>query len=494
MKLLNSQQIRELDTATMARASIKSIDLMERAARECTTWILKNLKGEKFLIVCGTGNNGGDGMAIARQLAEAGKDCRVQVLDRLREGTPDFRTNFERLKLAPVNSFSIIETTEDFPTPDEDTVIIDALFGTGISRPVDGLAAAVIHRINKLPNFIVSIDLPSGLPADFDAKWEGPNVLADCTLTFHLPKTSFLFEKTGNSTGRTVVLEIGLSRGVHEGMNSDWILTDAGSVCHLLLRERPFAHKGSAGSAALVVGSTQMPGAGVLASLGALYSGVGLVHVFGDYRVHFPPEIIHHSEAFNPQEQPKCTALCVGPGITTTPESVYKLDQLLDQKALPLVLDADALNILGEQNWLHRLPAMSVLTPHPGEFDRLFGPSQNDVDRLQLLRKNATETGCIILLKGAYTRIATPDGRLWFNGSGNAGMAKGGMGDVLSGLITGLIARGLSPLDAALAGTFIHGLAGDLVREKSGPEGVTAGALAAALSDAFELTRGHRGG
>jgi len=489
MKLLSAQQIRELDLATIKSEPITSVNLMERAAESCTKWILENTVERSFFIICGTGNNGGDGLAIARQLSNAGKRCTVMVVGNIKSGTPDFRTNLERLKLAPVEQILIAEGFAELPETEQDTVVIDALLGSGINRPAEGQIAGIIDRINALPNVKVSIDMPSGMAPDFDMKQGQSIVSADYTLTFHLPKTSFLFAESGKKTGLVVIMDIGLNRIEHDKMQSDWELIDANMVNRLLKKRRTFDHKGSNGSLAIIAGSEKMPGAAGLCALGALYSGVGLIHVFNPFDCGLPMEAIHHREAFG-NEDTICSALAIGPGIGQADSVKSILEKTLKENKLPSVYDADALNMIASEGWIDRLKPGSVLTPHPKEFDRLFGPSGNDLDRIERLQKAAADTKCIILLKGAYTRIAMPDGQLFFNGTGNPGMAKGGSGDVLTGLIGGLLAQGILPSHSCLASVYLHGLAGDCLLKKVGFEGVTASQLAAEIPTAFKIVRG----
>lgn len=488
MKLLSAQQIRELDLATIKSEPVSSINLMERAAESCTKWILENTVDRAFFIICGTGNNGGDGLAIARQLCNAGKNCTVMVVGNIKNGTPDFRTNFERLKLASIQQIILSEGQPQLPAIEQETVLVDALIGSGLTGPAEGYKAQLIDQINSLANVKVSIDIPSGMAPDFSSEQGQSSITADYTLTFHLPKTSFLFAESGKKTGLVVMMDIGLSRSAHEKMHSDWELIDANMVNRMLKKRRTFDHKGANGSLAIIAGNEKMPGAAGLCALGALYSGVGLIHVFNQFDCDLPLEVIRHREEFRIEDY-QCTSLAVGPGIGQSVTSKARLENQMAKTNLPTVYDADALNIIAAEGWLNRLKPNSVLTPHPKEFDRLFGPSNNDLERIKVLQKAASDTQCTILLKGAYSRIALPDGRLFFNGTGNPGMGKGGSGDVLTGLIGGLMAQGIIPEQACLSGVYLHGLAGDCLLKKVGFEGVIASKLAGEIPTAFRIVR-----
>jgi ADP-dependent NAD(P)H-hydrate dehydratase / NAD(P)H-hydrate epimerase len=488
MKLLSAAQIRELDLATMRNEPISSIDLMERAATKCTEWILENSQNREFIVISGTGNNGGDGLAIARLLTKSGCRCRVVIAGTPKLGSPDFRTNFERLKLSKGLDLTLLDGMAILPEINEEEVVIDALFGTGLNRPAEGWLADLIEKINRLPNHIISIDIPSGMGADYDSVINGPCVHADYTLTFHIPKTSFLFAESGIRTGLVVTLDIGLDRKAHGMMSGEFELADARMINLMMPRVRTFDHKGRNGNALIVAGSAEMPGAGVLASMGALYGGAGIVRIHGTESDMLPPEVIRSESHFTETQLNEDRAVAIiGPGLGEN--ATKAADKLLKICPLLSVWDADALNAIAREKLLEQLPKGAVLTPHPKEFDRLFGLHENARERMKTLREKSRSLGVTIVLKGAYTRVATPDGRLIINPTGNPGMAKGGTGDVLTGLIGALMARGLKPENAAIVGVYLHGMAGDFAARTFGFEGLTASRLAAEIPAAFKAIR-----
>ena len=491
--------MRAAERYTIAHSSIASIDLMERAAVACTQRLLSDElrlnpgSGAKleYLVVCGTGNNGGDGLAIARSLAQGGRTVQVLVVGSL-PGTDDHQENLALLRTAlpgdalPKMLFLSPDTSgmsADLPLVAPGTIIVDALFGTGLNRPIEGTAKEVVAWMNAAKAPIVSIDLPSGLMADGTILDADCIVQAERTLTFHCPKPAFFFRECSRYVGEWAVLPIGLDTGFITGLASEFQQTERSDVVDLLLPHHRFAHKGDNGHALLIAGSEGMMGAAVLATCAALRSGTGLV------TVHVPrcgvpivqtiaPEAIcsvdEHS-SYNAQlpDLSQCTAIGIGPGLGRKSDALVKL--LIQGSRVPLLLDADALNALADnKTWLAFLPKGTVLTPHPKEFDRLFGACSSGRERTARAQEEAHKRGLVIVLKGACTAVCAPSGKVYFNTTGDPGMAKGGSGDVLTGLLTGALARGLSPLEAALAATYVHGAAGTLAAQRVGRDGMTA--------------------
>jgi len=500
MKVLLTEQIRAADAYTIAHEPVASIDLMERAARACAEWLSEHFPTSiRFQIFCGMGNNGGDGLAIARLLLQRGYACKCHIIAYRSEYSPDCATNLSRLKSAGID-VQMIQQKDDLHTPSVDEVLIDAVLGTGIHRPADGLIADYIEWINSLPNTCIAIDLPSGLPADGPA--EGfRRVRAHFTLTFENYKLNLLLPQTGKDAGKVYVLPIGLDRAFWDAADTPYHTLDDTAIEQIYRPRQPFTHKGSYGHAVLICGSKGKMGAAVLATGACLRSGAGLTTIC------VPPEgyaILQttHPEALCTILDPvsnlsetlgnaeRYRAVGIGPGLSTSSLSLHMLQQTLDWYRRPMVLDADALNLIAQHpQLLHKVPPHSLLTPHPREFERLFGPTANDQERLALLRHKAQERQLIIILKDHHSCIALPDGNCYFNTTGNPGMATGGSGDVLTGLLVGLLAQGYMPHETALLGVYLHGLAGDIAAAQLSEEALLAGDITAFLGKAFQTIR-----
>jgi hydroxyethylthiazole kinase-like uncharacterized protein yjeF len=457
IKLLNAAQIRDWDAFTIANEPISPEGLMERASNAFAKWFVSRFDtNEKIAIVCGKGNNGGDGVVIGRLLAGRGYDVRV-----FKVGDP--------LNLGPF------------------TIVVDAIFGSGLSRPAEGVYAQAIQKVNTSNAKKIAVDVPSGLMMDSHS--EGDIVKADYTITFQVPKLAFMMPENAEYVGEWRVVDIGLS----PLYKSD---SDNFYVDHISLRKREkFAHKGDFGRALLIAGSLGKMGACVLASRATLRSGVGLltVHVpkcgYNIIQTSVPEAMAtvdvnedHFSDAGETQHY---NVIGIGPGIGITASTISGLRKTL-QAGKPMILDADALNILSSsRELLHLIPPGSILTPHPGEFKRLVGEWKNDFERLELQKQLATQTRSVIVLKGAHTSIAAPEGQVFFNSTGNPGMAKGGSGDVLTGVLTGLLSQKYSALEAAIIGVFTHGKAGDIAAGKMGENAVLAGDIVENLGQSF---------
>jgi ADP-dependent NAD(P)H-hydrate dehydratase / NAD(P)H-hydrate epimerase len=494
MKILSTNQIRELDAYTIKHRPIASIDLMESACHAVFTWITQNYyPTEKVGVICGTGNNGGDGLGVARLLIEAGYSVNVSVVRSNVPESADFKINLERIP----TKVQVNDITDKIPDRwfADANVIIDALFGSGLSRPPEGIYAEVIHYINSLNADKVAIDIPSGLMADKHS--EGPIVKAKTTLTFQVPKLAFLFPQYHEFVGNWVLLDIGLHKDFLKELDSSYHYFTRKAVRKILRVRSKFDHKGKFGHALLIAGSYGKIGAAILAARAALRSGVGLL------TVHIPiagypiiqtavPEamvsIDRTLEVFSdsPTLDPY-TSIGFGPGLGQAKETVNAIAQLLERSAVPAVLDADALNILGANRELLQLVREgSILTPHPKEFERLAGGWKNDFERLDKQKRLANDLKSVIVLKGAYTSIAAPGGEVFFNSSGNPGMAKGGSGDVLTGILTSFLAQGYSGLEAAQIGVFLHGFAGDLAAYEKGMNGLIPSDLVEFLPEAYK--------
>jgi ADP-dependent NAD(P)H-hydrate dehydratase / NAD(P)H-hydrate epimerase len=502
MLVNTTEHLRAADAYTIQHEPIASLDLMERAAKVCANWIAENFpEGKRFVVFCGPGNNGGDGLAIARLLFEKG--ISVEVYYSGDSFSADFSENLNRIKTMNIPHLKISDPGNDFPVPTPNEIAIDCIFGSGLNRSVSGFYADLILQINKHFREIISVDIPSGLGGEsLEPGPQDPIIKASHTLALQCPRLAMLLPETGNFCGKLVVLDIGLNRGFLNQENTRMHYTDFLLASSLYRPREKFSHKGSFGHALIMAGSREMPGAALLAVRACLHSGPGLVTagipsaLEGSMEVKNPEAVLKILGGDFIEEVPatgRFQAVGMGPGLGVN-ESTGKVLKLLIQEGHPgMVLDADALNLLAENpTWLGFLPPETILTPHPGEFKRLFGTWNSPAEKLEVLRRRSATLGCIIVLKGANTCIALPDGSLYFNSSGNPGLAKGGSGDVLLGIITGLRAQGYTAPKAAIFGVYLHGLAADLLLSDSAPESLTADMVIDSLGAAFRFI--HRGG
>ncbi|MGE4289926.1 MAG: NAD(P)H-hydrate dehydratase [Salinivirgaceae bacterium] len=498
MKILNVEQIRAADDYTIKNEPIASIHLMERAAQRMSDWVLLNHRLEEpLLFVAGPGNNGGDALAMARQLQKAGFiNLQVWCLKISPTASPDCAMN--KRYLIEQNKVPIIEIASGDPLPEiaKDTMVIDGMFGSGLSRGITGYWALVVEHINKSGCRVIAVDIPSGLFADGEQAESGAVIKAHVTLTLQFPKLSFMFAENESFVGRWEVLDIGLHPGFIEQVETPYHFLEADRVQGILKKRKRFSHKGTFGHAFLVAGSYQKTGAAVLAAKACLRSGVGLltVHVPQTAYAIMQTAVPEAMLCIDETEMNYCESatlenydvLGIGPGIGKKPSMQVAFEKLIKNASHPLVADADALNILAEHpEWLVHLPKNSLVTPHPGEFDRLTHNHNSAYERLLSQIDFAKKHQLFVILKGAYTRIATPEGRVYFNPTGNPGMATAGSGDVLTGILLGLLAQRYEPLEAALLGVYLHGLAGDLAAKKQGYESLIASDIMANLGAAF---------
>jgi len=508
MKILSAEEIRLWDQYTMLHEPVSSINLMERAAAKCADWLEESRFTENnFVIFCGKGNNGGDGLALARLLAVKKYQVTVCILELGQKGTDDFHTNLERLQKKYSSQFNLklIKSTEDFPPFQRNDIIVDALFGSGLNRSLEGVTAKLVEHINDSGLTIVSIDIPSGLFTDRSSK--GNTIVnATHTLSFQCYKPAFLFPENEEAVGQVHILDIGLHPGFNSEFHGQYELVDDELVHSIYKPRNRFSHKGHFGHALLVAGSYGKIGAAVLSARACLRSGTGLLtcHIpqcAYDILQSTVPEAMAQTDRnalFNTKITDDIThydAIGIGPGLGTTIETKMLLRDIFDRYRSPMVLDADALNILAAQkDLLDMVPSGSILTPHPKEFERLFGESSNDFERVLLAMQKARELDCIIVLKGHHTFIATTDGKArpdnitgpaFFNTTGNAGMATAGSGDVLTGILTGLVSQGYSSVEAAILGVYLHGRAGDLAAKKISMEAMIAGDIIDNLGQSF---------
>ena len=500
IKIFPTIQLKELDAYTIENEPVSSIDLMERASRALARAVSERWSAETpFTVFAGPGNNGGDVLAVSRLLAERG--CRVEVYLFNTKGalSPDCETNKERL--AGVAGIDFHEITTQFVPPvlTAEHVVVDGLFGSGLNKPLSGGFAAVVKYINTSPATVVAIDVPSGLMGEDNTYNIQANIIrADLTLSLQLPKLAFLFAENAPFVGEWQLLDIGLSEEAIEEKETDFALTEHEDVASMLKPRGKFAHKGNFGRALLIAGSQGMAGASVLAARACLRSGVGLLTVHIPFCNNFivqtsVPEAMTEIDINDVRfscatDTDDYQAVGIGPGLGKAGDTEAALLEQIESCQTPMVVDADALNLLGEhRSYIGRLPKGSILTPHPKELKRLVGKCQNSYERLTKARELARSAGVHILLKGAYSVIIAPSGKCWFNPTGNPGMATGGSGDVLTGVVLALLAQGYDAETAARMAAYVHGLAGDIACKKHGVMGMTAGDIVTCLPPAWRM-------
>ncbi len=511
MKLVTTAQMREIDRETIDNRGIPGQQLMENAGLGIAEYILSDLledaKGSKIVVFCGRGNNGGDGYVVGRYLYDAGADVQVYFLGPLDKLSPDAKLNFDR---AAGGGLELIEITSatDLPSDLDCDLIVDAIFGTGFSGAPQGVAAEMIELMNLADAGIVSVDMPSGLNAD-NGCIEGAVVAADYTFTLAQPKFGLYIDSGRELSGTVEVVPIGIPDNVVQSFDIKTNLITPETVAELLPERKTDGHKGDFGRLLILAGSTGMTGAATLTANGANRSGCGLIKL-GCPAATQPVLATKLTEVMTvplPDVAKKGVlavrslgeiralaglhdALVVGPGIGTHRETAELVRRLLSGLEKPTIIDADGLNNLaGHTELVKNCPADLVLTPHPGEFARLTGqevPSDWH-EKIKVLTRVAADLGAVIVLKGSPTLVADTEGNCWFNQTGNNGMATGGSGDVLSGVIGSFLAQGMPAIEAAVTAVFVHGFAGDLAAEAYSERGMVAGDIIDLLPKTFSL-------
>ena len=502
MKIFRSEQIREIDTYTIKYEPVSSIDLMERAATQLFRWITEQVsRSERILIFTGPGNNGGDGLALARMLVVSSYNVEIHNIKISARYSPDWQINFQRLESETSIRLNIITSTDEFPVVSEGDIIVDSIFGSGLDRPVEGLASEIIKLINKSEAKIISVDIPSGLFGEDNSNNSYDSVIrADHTLSFQFPKLAFMFAENSQYTGEWIVLPINLDNNIIRNTETPYYMLENKDIKQLLIKRKKFDHKGVYGHGLFIGGSWGRMGAAILGAGAALRSGIGLItcHIPYSGRVIMQsalPEamtVMDKCEKYISEiaDTDRYDAVAIGPGLGTSSESHQALYNLLSVCKKPTVIDADGLNILSFYKiWLSLLPAGTILTPHPREFERLTEKVTNSYARLERQISFSKEYNCILILKGAHTSITTPEGKVHFNNTGNPGMATAGSGDVLTGIILSLLAQGYTAENAALAGVYLHGMAGDIASEKMSYESILASDIINNIGNAFMKIR-----
>ena len=500
MKIFTSAQIHELDRYTIENEPISSLNLMERAARTLTQAIVNVWSvSTPVFVFAGPGNNGGDALAVARMLAEKNYQVQVYLFNISGKLSPDCTANKKRAEECKSIS-KFVEVTQEFDPPvlEEGSLVVDGLFGSGLSKPLAGGFSSLVKYINASSAQVVSIDVPSGLMTEDNSFNVRANIIrATMTLTLQQPKLSFLFPENQVFIGKLRVLDIRLSQEGIDKTKTPYTIVEETDVRSRMIGRTPFAHKGQMGHALLIAGSYCMAGAAILASKACMRSGVGKCTVYSPKRnipilqTALPEAIVWggnedtiFAETIDTDE---FQAMGIGSGLGQSEQTAIALISQLRRTQCPMVIDADAINILANHRaWVQQLPKGVILTPHPKEFDRLEGHSADSYERLTKACKLAERLQGYIILKGHHTAICCPDGQVMFNSTGNAGMATAGSGDVLTGIITGLLARGYSCEDACLVGVYLHGLAGDLAVQDLGEESLLAGDIIKYLPAAFK--------
>lgn len=500
LKILSASQLRSADAATLKSANISSFELMERAVQAIFSSFRKEkheLFNRKTLVFfCGMGNNGGDGLALARLFLNQGKTVRIFIIKHKTKGSPDFERNLEIVREICDSIIYLDQEKYSFLLNEED-VVIDSIFGIGLTRPIDGFIKLVIQELNQLKNPVISIDSPSGLFAE-DNSSNDPQAIVQAVHTFTIgaAKLSFFLPSNHHFTGNWNLVPIGLDEDFISQTDRGYFILEEKDIQAHLQRRATFTHKGDYGHAIIVAGSYGKIGAALLSTKACLKMGAGLVTAivpkcgYEILQLGAPEAMVMTSEGIDHIEMfelsAEYNAIAVGPGIGVLSKTAEMLFMLLQQSSNPIVIDADALNILSKnKKYLSEIPVNSILTPHPGEFKRLVGEWKNDYERLQLLKKFAIKHKVFVILKGKYSSLATPSGEIYFNSTGNPGMATGGSGDVLTGILCSLLAQGYEPFYACIIGMYIHGMAGDLAADAKTEHAMLAGDIIEAIPKAY---------
>lgn len=499
MKILSCTQQKEADAYTIEHNSILSIDLMEKAASLITDAICRRWdKSHRIVVFAGPGNNGGDAVSVARMLHLKSYEVQVILFNIKGKISEDCLTNIRRLQESGFANYTEVSTQFEPPKLAADDIVIDGLFGTGLDRPLSGGFESVVRYINASAAKVVSIDIPSGMMGEDNTRNVRQNIIkADLTLTINLPKLSFLFAENEDLVGELEILDIGISKDYQEQTECKYFMTEKGEVAEIIRPRKKFSHKGSFGHALIIAGSYGMGGAAVLAGKSCIRSGVGLLTVHTPVCNHqllqiSIPEAMTQDDMDDRYfaevtELDNYQALGIGPGLGQEEFTAHAIINQLKECYIPTVIDADAINALSTyRDQLNCVPKDSILTPHVRELERLVGRCSNSFERIQKAKDLASSKQIYIVLKGAWTTVITPDGECHFNPTGNPGMATGGSGDVLTGILTSLLAQGYTPKEASLLGVYLHGMAGDIAAGYKGGISMNASDIIDALPEAWK--------
>ncbi|HET8735218.1 MAG TPA: NAD(P)H-hydrate dehydratase [Pricia sp.] len=502
MKIFSAKQIYTADKATLKNQGITSDALMERASVRLFDWMHLRMQGDpaKIHLFCGIGNNGGDGLALARHLQENGYTIAIYVVDYSQKRSNDFLKNLKRLEEGNTTPI-ILGKGDDLPEIGKDDIVVDAIFGLGLNRPPEAWIADLFEHLHHSKAFTLSVDIPSGLYTDNVPENEKQVVKASYTLTFQVPKLVFFLPQTGIYSQQWEILDIGLDPDFLANTETDYELIGKQEVLKFYIPREKYTHKGTYGHSLIIGGSYGKIGAVYLAAQACLQTGSGLVTGYVPrcgyipLQTHFPEAMVitdaddTHISDIDFDISP--TVIGIGPGMGKDKKTAKAFAEFLDTNDIPLVIDADGLNMLSENKaLLNTLPPKTVLTPHPKELQRLIGKWNGDFDKLDKTRAFSKKYDCVMVIKGSNT-ITMYGGKGYVNTTGNPGMATGGTGDVLTGMITALIAQGYEPLHAAIFGVYLHGRAGDIMVGKTGYQALTASGVVKGIGEAFlDLFRG----
>lgn len=497
MKIFQVKHLAEADRVTIKNEGITSAQLMERASTAVYNEIHKRLNHEQIpiKIFCGIGNNGGDGLVVGRLLLEQGYNVTIFIVNFTKERTPDFLLNYNKVKDMGEPWPTLLMREEDFPALSSKDFVIDAIFGIGLNRPAESWVASLIKHINRSNAFVLSIDMPSGLFSTKIPAAEDAVIYANYTLTFQAPKLVFYLPQTAGYTGDIQVLDIGLDREFLNSVSPQAYLVDKEEALKRYIPRKVFSHKGDYGHSLIIGGSYGKIGSVSLTAKSCLRTGAGLVTIYAPkcgyeiLQTVLPEAMVitdsGEKELSNIEFELQASVICFGMGAGTAEKTLETFEKLLKTVKEPMVIDADGLNMIsGKKELLELLPSQSVLTPHPKELERLIGKWKDDFDKIYKAKKFSKENDLILVMKDAHTIIIYQE-EMFINNTGNPGMATAGAGDVLAGVITGLMSQNYKPLNAAILGTYIHGKAGDFAATSMSYQGMIASDITANIGNAF---------
>ncbi|AFD09362.1 bifunctional ADP-dependent NAD(P)H-hydrate dehydratase/NAD(P)H-hydrate epimerase [Solitalea canadensis] len=488
-KIISATQTREADAYTIAHEPIASIDLMERASKAFVQRFMIEVphKHTSIAVYCGTGNNGGDGLAVARLLnAEKYRNISVIILQHSFKTTPDFEENLRRLKKTSIQ-YEIIQDGMEFP-PNQAEVIIDAILGSGLNKPLEGSIALWVEQLNGFEKNVIAVDIPTGMFADQLIDKDAVILKSDLVISFQRPKLNFLLPESSPFIKQWEVVDIGLDEHFIQHCVSDKVIIEEADIKEIIRVRDNFSYKGTYGHTLIIAGQPETMGAALLCAEASLNTGSGLTTAFipasGLTALNSRlPEVMAIPDDHSKIDWKNYDAIAIGPGLGKNLTAKELLSLTLQNFRGSIVLDADALNMLSDDQLLFNLlPEQSIITPHVKEFDRLFGEHFSWHSRLITMQEQARERDLIIVLKNRYTIIATPNGSLYFNLTGTPAMATGGSGDVLTGVIASLLAQGYFAPQAAIAGVYLHGKAGCEIVRRMGINVIPASQLATEIN------------
>ncbi|WP_456424935.1 NAD(P)H-hydrate dehydratase [Lutibacter sp.] len=495
MYILSSKQLTEVDKVTIKNKAITSIDLMEQAATLCFQWLHTRLQGQniKIHVFCGIGNNGGDGLVIARHLFQHGYNVNCYIVNFSDKRTDEFLTNYDRLK--EIGEWpTVINNENNFPEISFEDIVVDAIFGNGLTRSPKGFTKKLIQYINNTKVFTLAIDVPSGLFGDTSVSHKDSVLRADHTLSFQTPKLAFLLPENKEFVNTWEIIDIGLDEDFINSLQPKINFTTKSEIIPLYKPKDKWSHKGTFGHSLIIGGCFGKIGAITLASKATLKIGSGLVTAYvpkcgyNIIQISVPEAMVEVDDDkilayYN--FKTKATVIGIGTGMGTAEKTALGFEKFIKENRLPLVIDADAINLLAQnKSLLKYLPKNSILTPHPKELERLIGTWKNDYEKLTIAKQFSKDNNVILVIKGTYTIIIDNE-FMYFNSTGNPALATAGSGDVLTGIITGLIAQGYKPKHAAIFGVYLHGKTADIAIQETGYETFTASSILEYLPDAI---------